>query len=366
MDNVEDQIPCKKSIELSKPRLDGQIFSNPNSFSTWKGIPGTLSFMSYKTSLALRKGTIIPSKEVMAKDLPVIKPKFDLKTSLSATWLGHATLFVHMNGANFITDPVWSSYAAPSVTLGLTQKRICPSPCSVEELPHLNFGVISHNHYDHLDQYAVQKISELNPEMRWFVPLGLKSWMEDTINLSSIQVIEMNWDEEQTIKIGQETFQIWCIPAQHWSQRTLFDRNKSLWSGWVVLNQRHRFLYTGDTGFCEKEYEKIGKKFGYLDLAAIPIGCYSPRSIMSSQHIDPGEAVKIHKLICARNSIGIHWGTYDMDSSEKFLHPPLALQEEAKEQELREGEFFTIYHGETVSYPFSKNEALKPLLHDGF
>jgi N-acyl-phosphatidylethanolamine-hydrolysing phospholipase D len=162
--------------------------------------------------------------------------------------------------------------------------------------------------------------------MEWFVPIGLANWMKDYVNNNLVH--ELNWGEHKTIVVNSNKYQIWSVPAQHWSRRGLFDGNKSLWCGWAVLGPERKFLYTGDTGFCENEFRKIGDNLGPFDLAAIPVGCYSPRYIflflinskyrwfMKSQHIDPAEAVQIHKLVRANKSIGVHWGTYEMGATE--------------------------------------------------
>jgi N-acyl-phosphatidylethanolamine-hydrolysing phospholipase D len=115
-----------------------------------------------------------------------------------------------------------------------------------------------------------------------------------------------------------------------------------------VVGPRHRFFYTGDTGFCEDEFRKIGTKLGPFDLSAIPIGCFKPNWFMRAQHIGPTEAVQIHKLVRSKKSIGIHWGTYSMRSFEAYMEPKETLAEEAKKAGLAPNEFVTLNHGETL------------------
>ncbi|ETN82964.1 hypothetical protein NECAME_07618 [Necator americanus] len=122
--------------------------------------------------------------------------------------------------------------------------------------------------------------------------------------------------EHDSFKVDDKNVTVWCLPSQHWGQRGAFDRNKRLWSGWAVVTPNRRFYYTGDTGYCDREFKKIGSRLGPFDLAAIPIGAYSPRWFMKSQHIDPHEAVAIHDLVRSKFSVGIHWGTYHMGSYE--------------------------------------------------
>ncbi|PIO63375.1 hypothetical protein TELCIR_15026 [Teladorsagia circumcincta] len=156
--------------------------------------------------------------------------------------------------------------------------------------------------------------------MRWFVPLGILDWMK-TIGIKNTlehpdKVTEMEWGENKSSKANNTEVAVWCLPAQHWGQRGAFDRNERLWSGWAVMTPNRRFYYTGDTGFCESEFKKIGDQLGPFDLAAIPIGAYKPRWMMKSQHIDPQEAVAVHELLNSKFSIGVHWGTYHMGSHE--------------------------------------------------
>jgi len=209
--------------------------------------------------------------------------------------------------------------------------------------------VISHNHYDHLDVKAVVDLHRKFPEMPWYVPQGLKSWMLDTIPRAKVH--ELNWG--QLIEHENPNYKIVCIPAQHWSLRGLFDRNTSLWSGWAVLGPKFKFYYTGDTGFCEDEFRKLGNKYGPFHLAAIPIGCYSPRDFMKSQHIDTEEAVKIHSLVKAEYSLGIHWGTYEMGSAEPYMEPKELFLKNGQKYGVETGKVFTLDHGQTWTYPKS-------------
>uniref|UniRef100_A0A914QX63 Metallo-beta-lactamase domain-containing protein n=1 Tax=Panagrolaimus davidi TaxID=227884 RepID=A0A914QX63_9BILA len=317
----EENVPPN---EFAKPDFINGRFSNPKSFSTWKGLPSFYDLIKWK--LFERKESLLPSNEEIEKALPLIIPKFDLQSNLSATWLGHATVFVHLEDINIITDPVFAERVSPSKYFG--PKRYRNTPCKVEDLPEINIGVISHNHYDHLDSEAVKQISKNNPKMCWFVPLGLKQFMDKISNGTSVN--------EKT-----------C-------QRSAFDRNKTLWSGWAILGSNHKFFYPGDTGFCEDEFKKLGEKYGPFQFSALPIGCYHdiPSWVPQSQHINPKEAVKIHKLIKSEYSMGIHWGTYALAPGEFYLEPRDLLIKAA--EHLPQNEVFTVKHGETWKYPQKK------------
>ncbi|KAK6746770.1 hypothetical protein RB195_000186 [Necator americanus] len=317
--------------DFAKPLRDNGRFANPPSFDKWTGVPGFWSLLKWR--LFEKDNSNIPDDNAELDEvLPVHNgTKFESKSKaeMFATWLGHATVLVQMEDIRFITDPVWSRRVSFSQWFG--PKRYRPPPMEIEHLPTLHFGVISHDHYDHLDSYAVTTINERNPSMRWFVPLGMQKWMS-SIGIRNSEdypekVTEMEWGEHDSFKVDDKNVTVWCLPSQHWGQRGAFDRNKRLWSGWAVVTPNRRFYYTGDTGYCDREFKKIGSRLGPFDLAAIPIGAYSPRWFMKSQHIDPHEAVAIHDLVRSKFSVGIHWGTYHMGSYEYYLEPKELLND---------------------------------------
>ncbi|CAD5226740.1 unnamed protein product [Bursaphelenchus xylophilus] len=323
------------------PLYNGRVFENPRSFNGWKGLPGLRDIFRWR--FVERNESHLPSQAVLNHSLPVQVPQFDFTSKLSATWLGHATVFVRLEGISFITDPVWTPRASPFRCIGPFRYR--PPPCDIDDLPPLHFGVISHNHYDHLDADAVSTLSAKFPDMEWFVPKGLSDWMRRHVCNNVIH--EMTWGESVTLALADGKYQIWCIPAQHWSSRNLVDKNKSLWCGWAIIGMERKFYFAGDTGFCETEFAKLGNNLGPFDLAAIPIGAYSPRWFMKSQHVDPEEAVRMHKLIKAVTTIGIHWGTYKMGSTESYLEPRSKLRQAVEKAGLSDRAVLTLDHGET-------------------
>jgi len=329
---------------LAKPELNGGRYGNPSTFTGWTGVPGLGQLLKWWTGGYGPNMSGIPNRQRLDETLPVMQPRFEQSSdvSMSATWLGHATVLVSMDNIRLITDPVWKSHASP---VAFACRRYRPPPCPIEHLPPIDIGLVSHNHYDHLDSDAVTKMNDLNPRMTWFVPLGMIDFMR---SLGVKNVYELNWGDHQELKINGQSIKVTCIPAQHWSQRGAFDRYKALWAGWTVTTaSSRRMIFTGDTGFCEEEYRKIGRLMGPFDLALIPIGCYEPREFMRPQHINVDEAVQIHRLLRAKNSIGIHWGTYDMGSHEPYDEPPKLLRKEAERQGLKANDFVTLKHGET-------------------
>ncbi|MGH8752047.1 MAG: MBL fold metallo-hydrolase [Burkholderiales bacterium] len=253
------------------------------------------------------------------------------------TWIGHSTLLLQLNGVNILTDPVFSQRASPFSFIG--PKRRVPVPMTIAELPHIDIVVISHDHYDHLDADSVDVLNaQAGGPPRFFVPLGLKPWFAAR---GILAVEEMDWWEHQDYK----GLTVHFTPAQHWSARRLFQRNRTLWGSWTIVAPRFRFFFAGDTGYSP-DFQDIGKKLGPFDLAALPIGAYEPRWFMHAQHINPGEAVKISQDLHARHAVAIHWGTFPL-SDEALDQPPRDLAQARANAGVEAERFFLIKHGET-------------------
>lgn len=330
--------------QFEKPIVEGRRFRNPASFVGGQGFP---SFSEFRRWMFEKNNFSLPSTKVLDDVLPIRVPNFKSGAKLAYTWLGHATVVVQMGNVSFITDPIFARKASPFY-VGFARYR--PLPCRIEQLPEIHFGMISHNHYDHLDKHAVRVLNNRFKDMQWYVPLGLKEFMVSQ-GAKQSNVFEMNWGDSKTACFNENQFVIYCVPAQHWSQRGIFDRCRTLWSGWVVQGSSKKFYFAGDTGFCEKEFEKIGNILGPLDLAAIPIGAYEPRYVMARQHVNPEEAVKIHQLVRSKKTFAIHWGTYNMGSNEGYLEPKESLKKEAEKANLKIDEFLTCFIGETWTEP---------------
>eukprot|EP00246_Nothoceros_aenigmaticus_P002244 TRINITY_DN13062_c0_g1_i1.p1 TRINITY_DN13062_c0_g1~~TRINITY_DN13062_c0_g1_i1.p1 ORF type:complete len:361 (+),score=39.76 TRINITY_DN13062_c0_g1_i1:95-1177(+) len=287
------------------------------------------------------------------------------KDEVQITWVGHATFLLQFEGVNVLTDPVWSDRCSPSQIVG--PKRLVSAPFPLTELPPVDVVIISHNHYDHLDEGTVKKLGN---KPLYLVPLGLKSWFT---SLGITNVVELNWWQDHTVSfpdVGQDTksLKATCTPCQHFSGRGLFDRNKTLWCSWVLEGKDRKVYFAGDTGFCTvtkdsehpggvpdngepvcPAFAEIGRKFGPFDAAFIPIGAYSPRYFMSAVHASPEDAVGIHLAVRSKQSIAMHWGTFVL-TDEPILEPPVRLQQELSRLNLDPGVFITMKHGETRSF----------------
>ncbi|XP_053700503.1 N-acyl-phosphatidylethanolamine-hydrolyzing phospholipase D isoform X2 [Synchiropus splendidus] len=303
---ADADLPLTK--EVTRSRRDGRgRWVNP--WPTWR-FPSSSSLLRFL--LLDQDHSDVPSDaEVLDSKLPVVEPFFvrspaecGAGAALRVTWLGHASVLVELDGLNILTDPIFSQRASPLHFLG--PKRFRGPPCHVEQLPRIHAVLISHSHYDHLDLPSVRSLnSRFGPQLRWFVPLGLRDWMSVA---GCEDVVELDWWEQSGVA-GRQDMRVVCTPAQHWSKRTPLDTNKALWCSWAVVGPQHRFFFAGDTGYCSS-FREIGRQLGPFHLAAIPIGAYQPREVMRGQHVDPEEAVLIHQDVQAQQSVAVHWGTF--------------------------------------------------------
>jgi N-acyl-phosphatidylethanolamine-hydrolysing phospholipase D len=236
----------------------------------------------------------------------------------TVTWVGHATLLVQMDHVTFLTDPIWSDKPSPIPFLG--PRRFVSPGVALEDLPPIDFVVVSHNHYDHLDLPTLEALAERDPETRFLVPLGNARLLRKA-GIESVE--EFDWGE--TTRLGDLT--IHCLPSQHWSKRGVGDDREALWSSWAVRGPERSFFFSGDTGYFDG-FSRIGEGLGPFDLAAVPIGAYEPSKMMQDSHMNPEEAVRAALDLDAKTAIAIHFGTFDL-SDEPLDEPPQRFIEAA-------------------------------------
>lgn len=269
-----------------------------------------------------------------------VKPKPFADEGYSALWIGHSTYLIEMNGVNILTDPIWSKYCSPLPIWSL--KRRSKVPISLSDLPPIDVVLISHNHYDHLDAKSIKMLHRLYPDIQWVVAKGLKGWF---LKRGISRCEELGWWEKIPIKNGE----VQAVPAQHFSGRSLWDNNRTLWCGFVVEIEGKKLYFSGDTGYNPFDFVEIGKKLGPMDLSLIPIGTYIPKGFMSSVHISPFEAVKIHREVRSSFSLGMHWATFHL-SDEPIQRPPFDLYLAMKKEGLALDSFLPIEIGLYVHF----------------
>ncbi len=241
--------------------------------------------------------------------------------SIVVTFVNHSTFLVQTQGLNILTDPVWSERASPVSFAG--PKRMRPPGIRFEDLPKIDVILLTHNHYDHLDIKTMKKLAdEYAPAI--YTTLGVGKYLEKK---GIKNVTEMDWWNETEMIPG---LRLICTPAQHFSGRGSFDRDRTLWSGFAIMTEKGSIYYSGDTGFGDF-FNEIARRIAPVRLAFLPIGAYKPAWFMSPIHTSPADAVKIHKIIKSPQSIGMHFGTFPLadDSREDpVIDLKIALEKE--------------------------------------
>lgn len=302
---------------------------------------GVFSF--FRLSLGLGPKDVPPFApgEVPPYKPDVVKPDLELirhpdPNAIQVTWIGQSTFLVQFDGLNVLTDPLFSTYASPVPFAG--PKRVVPPGLPFADLPPIDVVLVSHDHYDHLDKAAVRRLGN---KPRYFVPLGLARWFR---GLGIDRVTELDW--WRSAALGATVFQ--AVPALHWSGRSPFSRNTTLWAGWAIETPRGRIYFAGDTGYC-RLFEDIGRRLGPFRFAFLPIGTYRPAWYFKPMHMDPSEAVRAFEDVRAAQAVGMHWGTIKT-SREPLGEPPLFLRKAMVEAGLSPDRFVVQKFGQTLAY----------------
>lgn len=262
--------------------------------------------------------------------------------SVVATWIGHATTLLQSAGANVLIDPVFSERASPVSWAGPT--RVHPPGVALTDLPPIDLVLLSHDHYDHCDGQTLRRLSRTARPPHVLCPLGNGSLLL-RFGFPTARITELDWWQEHTLAPGVS---VQATPARHWSNRLSGARNGRLWSGfWLRLGQRTLY-YAGDTAWDDHLFADIRKRCGAPDLALLPIGAYEPRWFMSAQHCNPTEAVRIHQTLGARQSIGVHWGTFQL-TDEGREEPLQALAEARHAADVADHAFVTLDPGGSLT-----------------
>lgn len=309
-----------------------------------------------------------------------ILANFDTTTmdKVRLTWLGHSTCLIQNAEMVILTDPIFSVRSSPFQNLPVGCARQIPPALTIDELPAIDVCLVSHDHYDHLDKPSVFQLAD--KVGLWVVPSGISAWLQEKCDIPADKVVECEWWESVRVERSPCTGQwqemerentvsrpvhpaaagstpqppnsLWltCCPAQHWASRTYFDRNFRLWCSWAVFfPSRANFYFGGDTALPPQFplFEQISDYLGPIDLAALPIGAYEPAYFMHASHMDPHEAVFVHKALRVRCSVGIHWGSFDL-AEEPMDEPPELLRQAVQEETDQVVDFMAIPNGASI------------------
>ena len=234
--------------------------------------------------------------------LPVERPSWAtrVESGLRATWLGHSTVVLEIDGRRVLTDPVFANRIGPGAMIG--PRRFHPTPVRVSELPPLDAMLVSHDHFDHLCAPTMRELAKTGVPV--VTALGVGMYLEKC-GFQPAQIVELDWFESAVVGGVQFT----ATPAQHFSGRSLGGRNRTLWASWVMQGERHKVFFSGDTGLTD-EFADIGRLFGPFDMVMLEIGAFHPS--WGTIHLGPENALQAFKMLGGGTLFPVHWGTFSL------------------------------------------------------
>jgi L-ascorbate metabolism protein UlaG (beta-lactamase superfamily) len=262
--------------------------------------------------------------------------------NIRATFVGHSTVLIQMEGLNILCDPVWSQRASPLSWIGPPRHR-APG-ILFEHLPTIDLVLQSHDHYDHFDVPTQRRIgAQWRPDFA--VPLGVRARLTANRIARDSQIQEMDWWDSAD---AFDRIRVTAVPARHFSGRSITDRNKTLWCGYVIESASGTVYFAGDTGYGS-HFSAIRERFPEIRLAFLPIGAYRPQWFMGPVHISPQDAVRAHKEVGAATSIAIHFGTFRL--ADDGAQEPIIELRRALDREKSAHRFWVLDAGEGRDIP---------------
>ena len=256
-------------------------------------------------------------------------------SSAVVTFIGHSTFLIQTAQGNILTDPMYSERAGPAP---FGPRRARPPAVRFEHLPDISLVLLSHNHYDHCDRGTLRRLAErFDPLV--ITPLGNASLVRSA-GIRRVEELDW-WQHADTAPLP-----IMLTPAQHFSARTPFDRNRALWGGFTIGVDGARIFFAGDTAYAPF-FADIPRRAGAIDLALLPIGAYEPRWFMQAVHMNPAEAVQAHIDLGGPASVGMHFGTFQL-TAEDIGEPARALEEACDARGIPPSRFAAPGFGESV------------------
>lgn len=322
----------KQKVAESKSlnHFDGKLFYNLFPKTKKRRLRDVLSWLMF------RKAVRWPTQKPKIKQK--VPEKFVKGQQIHVTFVNHSTMLIQVKGVNILTDPIWSDRCSPFKLWG--PKRVASPGIKFNDLPPIDYVLISHNHYDHMDMPTLKLLNQKH-NSHFFVSLGnLKYLQRHAID----RVCEMDWGQEEVLV--HHRLKLIFVPAQHASGRGIFDQNKTLWGGFLIEHQNKRIYFAGDTGYGS-HFKYIREKYGSIDLAFLPIGAYMPKWFMSPVHMSPQDAVQAHIDLESKQSIAIHFGAFPL-SDESIDAPTQELKATLQNCKISLSKFVALNHGEQV------------------
>jgi L-ascorbate metabolism protein UlaG (beta-lactamase superfamily) len=256
---------------------------------------------------------------------------------IAATFVGQSTFLIQLGGVNALTDPVWSHRASPVRWAG--PRRVRRPGIAFDDLPPVHLVLVSHNHYDHMDLPTLRRLRQRFDPV-FVTGLGNRRYLRKR---GLRRVEELDWWQSCPAPGG---LTVTMTPAQHFSRRGLFDRLRTLWGGFVLTAGTKQVFFTGDSAYAD-HFREVRRRSGAIDLALLPIGAYEPRWLMRAAHMNPEEAVRAHRDLAPRLSLGMHFGTFQL-TDEAIDAPVAELRQSLGRHGVKEGEFLVPGFGETI------------------
>ena len=270
----------------------------------------------------------------------IVQPRAPVD-EIRITWVGQSTFLIQAGGLNLLTDPHWSPRASPISLLG--PRRFVPPGVAFEDLPPIDAVLLSHDHYDHLDEPTVRRLNARSGSaVQWITPLGYTTWFR---RCGVRSVAELDWWDTAELDGG---VRVTCAPAQHWTRRGLREYNDRLWGSFAIRLPDGRAIYfAGDSGYFAG-YQEIGERLGPFAAVLMPIGAYDPRWFMKPSHMNPEEAVRAYQDLGGGGAfVAMHWGTFRL-TDEDPLEPPIRLRQAWDAAELPAHDLHVLRHGDTT------------------
>ncbi len=312
--------------------FNGVRFFNPS---------GALANKSFRDMIRWQFNRKIGPWRDWVESKPGPKPPGSVEVgAMRVTFVNHATVLIQMDGANILTDPIWSQRASPLTWLG--PRRVRAPGVRFDDLPKIHAVLLSHNHYDHTDIPTLKRLQD-NHDPVFFCHLGNKVLLEGA---GITRIVEMDWWKSSEVA---GSVKLHSVPAQHFSARGTFDRNATLWGGFVLSGPSGNLFFAGDTGMGP-HFDEIKKRFTPIRMSLLPIGAFRPEWFMKEAHISPADAVKAHQRLQSHTSMAIHFGTFHLGDDGE-TEPVENLRAAQQTAGISDSTFWVLQFGEGRNVP---------------